>query len=164
MKRTILLYLSVVSVLLSCDKGTTGSAGGSIEIYRLRFAPPSTGPCTNLVNSGQLAESPLIANDDILWYKKNDFEFRVKDAVGDRLRELKDNEQLAVTLNKTVIYYCLNKPLISSSICPNSISMGHLFSHTLYMTLVTGSVGAQIDDARNDIRLLSALANQGKLR
>jgi len=157
----LFLFLLLISTA-SCDKSGAGD-GQLVEVYRFKISR-LTGPCKIDTSRAELADTPLISNDAIKSYNKKVFEFLISNEAGEKINRLMDNEALALTVDKELIYYFVNKPIYSSSICRDHISMNHTSLNKIQMYIVNPNPANPIPDQRNDSRLINALAAQRKLR
>ena len=145
----------------ACNKSDAGT-GKLVEIYKFKITR-SSGPCKIDSSRAELAETPLISNSAIRSYNKNNSEFLISNEAGEKIKKLMDNEPLAVTVDKELIYYFVNKPSYSSSICNAHISMEHFALNKIRMYIMSSNPATPIPDQRNDSRLINALRAQGKL-
>ena len=146
----------------SCGKSGAG-AGQLVEIYQFKITR-TAGPCKIDTSMAELADMPLISNSAIKSYNKKEFEFLISNEAGEKISRLMDNEAMALTVDKEVIYYFINKPIFSSSICPFHISMNQTSLNKLRMYIVNINPTTTIPDQRNDSRLINALAAQRKIK
>ncbi len=76
-----------------------------------------------------------------------------------------DGTPFGVVVDKQVIYYGILKPSYSSSSCANSITMDYVGTNNkIAMNLGYAGADINIDDQRNNSKLLATLRNQGKLK
>jgi hypothetical protein len=143
----------------SCGK----SGDQLVEVYRFKIAR-GVGPCKVDSSKAELADTPLISNNSIKAYNKKEYEFLISNEAGEKINGLMDNEALALTVDKELIYYFVNKPIYSSSICSYHISMDHASLNKLRMYIVNINPATTIPDQRNDSRLINALAAQRKIK
>ena len=161
--RTSNLFVFLLLIFaVSCGKSGAG-AGQLVEVYRFKVVT-GAGPCKIDTARAELADTPLIGNNSIKAYHQKKYEFLISNEAGERINGLMDNEPLALTVDKELIYYFVNKPIYSSSICPYHISMDHASLNKLRMYIVNISPATSIPDQRNDSRLINALAAQRKIK
>jgi hypothetical protein len=161
MKPASIFLCLVLLISASCDKSE--AAGKLVEIYQFKI-PRNAGPCKIDSSRAELTDVPLISNSAIRSYNKKDHEFLISNEAGEKINRLMDNEALAITVDKELIYYFVNKPMYSSSICGSHISMNHSFLNKISMYIVNINPAVPVPDQRNDSRLMNALAAQGKLK
>jgi hypothetical protein len=79
-----------------------------------------------------------------------------------------NGQAFAVTVDRKVIYYCIFKPMTSSSTCEHSLTMVVDAASGSRIVLSRGYPGSlswpAVDDQRNNPVLLAALSAQKKLR
>lgn len=162
--RLILTILLLTAICFSCKKDKV-EPGVNVEIYLLKSSQAIPGKCQVDASSAVLQDIPIVKNQDVLAYSKTDYQFTISDDSIKKLRELADNAPFAVVVDKQVIYYGIVKPFYSSSTCENSITMNN-FEASDKITMNLGYAGADrnIDDQRNNPKLLATLRNQGKLK
>jgi hypothetical protein len=123
------------------------------------------GKCQVDASSPILQETPIVRNQDILAYLKTDHQFTISEDSLKKLRELPDNTPFAILVDKQVVYYGIVKPFYSSSSCTSSITMNNFEGpHKISMNLGYAGADINIDDQRNNPKLLATLRNQGKLQ
>lgn len=162
--RSLLFILTITTICLSCKKDNVQS-GEKLEIYLLKSHQMVTGKCQIDATTSVLQDTAIVKNQDILEYFKANYQFAITDASIQKLKTLNDGTPFAVAIDKQVIYYGILKPSYSSSTCANSITMDYLGTNNK-ITMNLGYPGADknIDDQRNNSKLIAALKNQGKLR
>ena len=165
--RTFLLISILVAISFGCNRDNA-SAGEPVEIYLLKDFQLIANKCQVDPSASSVQFIPTVANNDILEYSSNDYQFNLTASALERIKALKDRTPFAVTVNKEVVYYGFFKPGFSSSSCDHSITMdvvwgqpGRIFMRLGYPGMLPG---VTIDDQRNNPRLLSALHKQRKLR
>ena len=78
---------------------------------------------------------------------------------------MNEGTPFAIVVDKQVIYYGIIKTLNSSSSCTSSITMNHIVSgNKITMNLGYAGADVNIDDQRNNPKLIATIKNQGKLR
>lgn len=166
MKRILILF-ALPCILFACKKDSLKKPG-NIEIYTFKTLELIDGKCQVNAAGSMLENIPVVRNQDIIEYSKNDHEFTLADDAIQQIKTFSDRTAFAVTVNKQVIYSGFFKPAISSSSCIHSITMDSSWAkeNTVLLSLgYPGPVdGTVIDDQRNNARLLAALREQGKLR
>ncbi|HTE24657.1 hypothetical protein [Flavitalea sp.] len=161
--KTSVAFLFLISVFaVSCGKSGS-DAGKLVEIYRFKTTR-GPGPCKIDRSRAELADTPFITNDAIRSYNKKEFEFLISDEASKKTNSLIDNEALAITVDKEVIYYCVHKPIYSSSTCGDEISMDNSSRNKIRMYILNINPANPVPDQRNDSRLINALAAQRKLK
>jgi hypothetical protein len=158
-------FLIVITLTgLACRKADGNHGGNRVEIYQFKSSTVIAGNCNIDSSRADLRNEPLIANDEIVWYDKDEHTWTVDEVAVKKLRELRDNEPLAMTVGKKLIFYLINKPGYSSFACLSQITITSYGDNQLHMSPPSFSTGSSIPDQRNDARLLLALSAQGKLR
>lgn len=162
--KSILTILLLTAIFISCKKDKV-EPGVSVEIYLLKSPLAIPSKCQVDASSAILQESPIVRNQDILAYSKTDHQFTISDDSLKKLRELPDNTPFAILVDKQVVYYGIVKPFYSSSSCTSSITMNNFEGpNKISMNLGYAGADTNIDDQRNNPKLLATLKNQGKLR
>jgi hypothetical protein len=163
MRKLSLLLLGVLP-FLSCDKESNGGVG-LVEIYLLKSSSLVPGQCAVNPATAVLETTAFISNDEIISYNKSSYQFELSASAAQKMQTLQLRAPFAVTVNKDVIYYGIHMPMTMSSSCDNSITMSAV-SNQLWVRLGYPGLmaGVFIDDQRNNARLITSLANQGKLR
>src|SRR5688572_4323601 len=163
-----LLSIFIISIgFLSCKKDEPG-VQNEVEFILLKSYQFVAGKCQVDASTARLETSPLVTNDDILWYSKSDYEFRLTANAIQKINALSGRSAFAVTVDRHVIFLGVYMPLIMSSSCDHSITMDvNTVSNIATMRLgypMWPRPATMIDDQRNNVLLLEALSNQGKLR
>ncbi len=161
------IALFVFLLFTGCKKDEEVAGGERIEIYKLEAYNLVQGKCQVAPNGIALDDNPVIANNDILEYIETTHAFRVTDAAKQRVSALRDGQPFAVTVDKTVIYYGIYKPSLSSSSCDHSITLGNDWSSPNRLRFNLGypsGGGSGITDQRGDPLIIGTLKKQGKLR
>jgi len=124
-----------------------------------------TGKCQIDSSASVIQDTPFVKNQDILEYSKANYQFALTDISIQKIRKLAEGTPFAVVVDKQVIYYGILKTGISSSSCLYSITMYYTVTENK-ITMNLGYAGAEIniDDQRNNPKLLATLRNQGKLK
>lgn len=170
MKLTILI-LSTLTIFSSCEKKSkvdNGELSGKNEvaIYLLKTSQQVSGLCKVDPATAVLADTPFTKNEEIRFYSSSIHEFTLTDEASNRIALLPLRANFAVTVNRKVIYYGVYMPVTMSSTCLNSITMHIANQAEGRITLQLGYPGENnnIEDKRNDSKLIAALHSQGKLR
>ena len=169
MKRfSFIIFLAII--FFSCKKDRSNledrsNLGEGVEFYLLKNYQVLPGQCNLNTSIAVLQDSPFVYSPDIKVYDKTNYEFTLTPRIIQQIQTFKDGTPYAVTVDKQVIYFAYFKPLYSSSVCLNSIAMDvdWLTQNKIYLRF-SSIQGQIINDNRNHPTLLSALANQGKLR
>jgi hypothetical protein len=163
MKIVGLLSLLVLFIGAGCKKES--GTGGRIAIYQLKNFVKIPGKCMVDPATAELETDAIVANNEISSYVQSRYEYTIRDAASERLKNLGDNVPLAITVDDEVIFYFFNKPWYSSSTCFESITMDALKDNKMILNLgYPGTSMTSPEDLRNDGRLISSLRSQGKLR
>jgi hypothetical protein len=162
--RQLVYFLTIALTFSSCKKGSI-EAGKTVEMYLLKSYQTVTGKCQIDASASILQDTALVRNQDILEYFKASTQFALSDNCLQKIKALADKTPLAVVVDKQLIYFAILKPLYSSSSCPNSITMDYVGTGNK-VSMKLGYAGAEIniDDQRNNPKLLATLKKQGKLR
>lgn len=163
-----LLTISFIWLLFFSCKKDNHQTGGSIEIYLLTSYELVPGKCEIKPLSAVLQNTPLVHNNEILEYSATTYEYRLSDSAIRKIKLLLPRIPFALTVDKQVIFYGMNVPRYISSTCDHSIVMTTGLSGDNKVQMLLGypgiSLNPDIDDQRNNEKLLAVLALQGKLR
>ena len=155
----------MTAICLSCKKD---QAGEPVEIYLLKSYQTLAAKCQIDPSVSILEDKAVIKNQDILEYSKTEHTFKLTDQAIEKVKNFVDKTPFAVTVDKQVIYYGFFKPGFSSSSCDHSITMDLDWTSANKISLRLGYPGqlqgVTIEDERNNPKLITTLANQGKLR
>ena len=163
-----LLSIFIISIgFLYCKKDKPG-VQKEVEFFLLKSYQLVADKCQIDASTATLETLPLVTNDDILWYSKKDYEFRLTANAIQKINALRGRSAFAVIVDKEIIFLAVYMPLFMSSTCDHSITMDvNTVSNTATMRLgypFFPRSGTMINDQRNNDLLLEALSNQGKLR
>ncbi len=163
------IVLLIVFLFSACSKGGDKEiTGDKVEIYLLKFSENIPGLCKINAVTALLSDTPFVKNEDILFYSRLAFEFTLTKDACDRVALLPARANFAMTVDKRVVYYGVNMPLYTSSICDNSITMhvSNKAAGRITMQLGYPWEGQQnfIKDERNSTIFINALSKQDKLR
>ena len=113
-----------------------------------------------------LQDSPTVSSKDIISYSQGNYRFELTDAAFRKMQAVQDRTPLAVAIDGQVVYYGFVKPGFSSSSCLESITMDWASGNRIDLRLgyPGAAKDADIDDQRNNPKLLATLASQGKLK
>lgn len=162
--RQLLSILTIAAICLSCKKDKV-QPGENLEIYLLKSYQLVTGKCQIDAATSALQDTAIVKNQDILEYFKANYQFVLTDNSLQKLKALNDGTPFAVAIDKQVIYYGILKPSFSSSTCANSITMDYVVpTNKITMRLGYAGTDINIDDQRNNSKLIATLKNQGKLK
>ena len=154
---------------ISCDKDHSDDR---VEIYLLKsfsiVSIPTT-PGTLTITDAKLEKNPLVANNDIEYYRQSEWLFKLKKNIRPLVQDFSSDKGFAVMVNNHVVYYGIFHPAFLSSIAfgiatidpfmfttDNSVSMQ-------FANLDNNPQLSQLDK-RNDPRLLAAMSASGRLR
>jgi hypothetical protein len=169
-----ILFLLVFAILTfsACEKNNPSiSKDAVVEIYQIEFFSTIDKSCQIDERKVELAESPLVAYNDILSYDSINHTFELSDNGKERIIQLNlkvNGLPFAVKANNTLIYTAYFWPGYSSSSCMWIVADPiYLYSSNLlpirlgYPGLFPG---AKIEDKRNDPRIIEIFERDGKLR
>jgi hypothetical protein len=160
----LLFILTITIICLSCKKDKV-PAGEMLEIYLLKSFQVVTGKCQVDAATSTLQDTALVKNQDILEYFRDSHQFTLADSTIQKLKGLNDGTPFAIAIDKQVIYFGILKPSYSSSSCANSITMDYVLpGNKISMNLGYAGTDVNIDDRRNNPKIIATLKDQGKLR
>ena len=161
----IISILIISTVFLFCEKDKAQKKVEFVLLKSYQFVP---GKCQVDASTATLETSPLVTNDDILWYSKKNYEYGLTANAVQKINGLRGRTAFAVVVDNKIVFLAVYMPLIMSSTCDHSITMdANTISNTAMTRLGYPSwlqSSTIIDDQRNNPFLLEALSNQGKLR
>ena len=111
-----------------------------------------------------LAYDPLIANDDVISYDRLKYKYVISQTAVNKIKQLGGRVPFAFTIDKEVIFYGYYMPNIMSSLCEESITMDIVDNNKMELSLGYPFDNENIDDKRNDAKIISTLSKQGKIR
>jgi hypothetical protein len=159
----LLLFLIFSIFYSSCKKDLT-KPGEKIEIYLLQSYNNTLNRCEVDPSTAVLASDPLVANDDIISYEMRKYKYLISPSAVNKIKQLGGRVPFAFTIDKEVIFYGFNMPNIMSSLCEESITMDIVENNKMELSLGYPFDNENIDDKRNDARIVSTLSRQGKMR
>ena len=174
MKRlmAIALFAFAAFTLASCDKTPTGDedivTGKDVEIYLLKSFTKSSGKQID-ESSVVLKSTPLIRYADITYYNKSNYTFGLTEQGKKAIFNMEvpvGGLAFGVTVNKELIYTGYFWPAHFSSLCNCVYTdpiMGE-FSGELAIKLGTVTNNGVIPDNRNNSKILTVMARDGKLK
>ena len=137
-----------------------------VRIYLMKSYQLVPGKCLLDKNAFVLQDTPFVKNDEILKYSVSTHEYTITRGCQEKFRSLPPRTPLAITVNNQVIFTAFNVPGYISSTCDNSIVLTPSDSTpTIRVNLGYPGINNEpgIDDQRNNVKLVAALAEQGKL-
>ena len=171
--RNIIYMCCLLLVFASCKKSREQFAapGTLVEIYVVKPAGLMGVTCGVSTNMGvlPLESSPVITNDQFIWYNRSNGRFKFSHTAFDTLKNRPNMTVLAVTVDKKIIYYFVTRTLTSSLVCPQSITMTpELPLDDIMRMELTGmplySSMSSAPDERNNALLIATFNAQGKLQ
>lgn len=161
--KPLIFILTLTIVCFSCKKDNI--PGQTVEIYLLENYQFITGKCQIDPDAVTLQDTAIVKNQDILEYDKANYQYSLNDNSMQKIKTLADGTAFAVTVDKQVVYYAILKPSYSSSSCTGSITIDYVGAdNKISMKLGYAGVDLDINDQRNNPKLIVTLRNQGKLR
>jgi hypothetical protein len=154
----LLLGLMII-FFKSCDDSNDIS---EIAIYKAENPQFEKYPCA-LAKTPSLETSPVITNEEILKYNSKTHTMTISDSGVKKFKDLKDWDILAITLDNDPVFFMVNKPYYSSSICFNMISSSALAKEIILNFIIDQNAAVTSIDNRNDKNLIKAFDKQGKL-
>lgn len=162
--RLLFLILTIVTICSSCRKPNK-QTGGNLEIYLFKTFQLVSGKCQVNGDSSVLKDTAIVKNNEILFYSSANYQFTLTENSIQKIRALHSGIPFAIVIDKQVIYYGIIKTITSSSSCTSSITMNYsLGDNKITMNLGYAGTDLNIDDQRNNSKLIATLKNQGKLR
>lgn len=167
------LYCSLILLLISSCKKDSETATKRVEIHLLKSFSLSinqtTNPATITIANAILADTPFVSNNEIRYYNKATYTFRLDANVKERIKEYGPDKAFAVTVNGQPVYYGVFHPLYMSSLVYglayiDPIGLTTNNSLTIAYIKVNGDTTLQKLDRRNTNELLDALKASKRLR
>jgi hypothetical protein len=165
----MLLLLGIAGA--GCNKNHD-LAKNKVEIYLLESFSTVMNPAAPYavsVTDARLEKDPLVANEDIEYYKQSEYVFKLKKNIKPLIKDFSKDRGFAVKVNNETIYYGIFHPAYLSSITVGVATIDPLFLTTdvsLSIQYTNYNNNAQLAqlDKRNDPRILDALSATGRLR
>lgn len=167
------IYYCLLSLLLvsSCTKDKNTNAK-RVDIYLLKSFSvninQTTNPATITIANPILADTPFVNNDEIRYYNKATYTFRLDANVKERIKDYGADKAFAVTVNGQPVYYGVFHPLYMSSLVYGLAyidPIGLTTNNSLTIAYIRGgSATLQNLDYRNTKELLDALKASRRLR
>jgi hypothetical protein len=165
--RRFICIIAAVTGLICCNKNSRPDNRNDVEIYLLKSYELVPGMCKVNQASVTLEDTPFIKNDEIEQYTPSACEYRFSPPAASKIAALLPRTPFAVTVDRKIIFTGFNMPPYISSSCDHSIVMTSSGSSSRTIQLRLGypgiALGTQIDDQRNDARLIAAFLQQRKL-
>lgn len=166
--RTCFLLLIAACALFShCRKDDSGPHA-SVEIFGLQsFEWEGPGICAVQPGTVVLGNTPLVTNDDIVFYDESQSLFEFREPSAQNIRNLSPRTPFALTLDGEILFTGVVMQNIMSSTCFESITLENLSYGPRRAKLELGypaGINPSLEDKRKDQALLAALRSQGKLR
>jgi hypothetical protein len=166
MKRCVFLLLLPI-LLIACKK----EHGSRVDVYLLKSFAASLDttktPAVNIIKNAILNDTPLLADEDIKYYTKENCTFTCRKDIQSLIQNYGHDKAFAVTVNSQVIYYGVFHPMYLSSftygvaiITPFLLQNKEL---RVDFTNLTGTYVSQLDK-RNDRRILEVFSATGRLK
>ena len=171
--RNFLIFCFVLVLFTGCKKDQKSfGEGPKVEIYLLSSfnfeINQSTYPATTVIKNPVLSDQPFVADQDIEYYSKNDFSFKLKRDIKPVIKNYGSDKAFAVTVDKQPVYFGKFHPAYLSSITFGVATIDPLFfiSNDLKINFatLTGSAALLPLDKRNDAELIKALEKTGRVR
>ena len=161
-----------ICVLLLFAMACKKEESRKVDIYMLKSftstIDQSTLPATISITDAVLEDVPIIADNEIRFYKKATTTFTVRKDIHSIIKNFGPDRAFAVTVDKVPVYYGRFHPLYLSSIAYGVATIAPMFSGgnelKIDFALLQGSTILEQLDKRNDSRILGALDETGRLR
>jgi hypothetical protein len=155
-------------LLNSCKKDRSSAR---VEIYLLESYSLMTDlasvPVTNYIENAVLEKTPLVADRDIVEYKRAETTFKLRKDINATVRNYGKDKIFAVTVNGEPVYFGRFYPLFLSSIEFGLATISPQLttrSIHIYFPTITGNILLNHLDKRNDSRILGVMRATGRLR
>lgn len=165
MKSIFVLIAAITTALASCEK----QSESGLEIYLLTDYHKKSASSEIISGSEKLSENPIISYNEIILYDSADHYFQIDDSKAQKMNKIKWSTQgtaFSLTINKQIIY--------SGYFMPGYSSMGMdwiAIDPLSFDSKIRVSLGypgdrpqLQSRDPRNDIRIISYLRKDNKLK
>jgi hypothetical protein len=167
--RQICLGVILLIVITGCKKEQ--EHGSRVDIYLLKTFNLSIDttkkPAVNVITNAILADIPLVADEDIKFYARENYTFTLRKDIQSIIQNYGPDKAFAVTVDNHPIYYGVFHPMYLSSL-PYGVAMiiPLLYKNNelrIDFVNLTGTYVSQFDK-RNDNRIIDALKATGRLR
>jgi hypothetical protein len=169
--RKIFIYCLAIILLSSCEK-ECDQKGAKVEIYMLKSftvnVNPATTPAILTISNAVLANTPLVADQDIAFYEKSTTTFKLKKDIKAVITDYSSDKAFAVTVDGQPVYFGKFHPAYLSSISFGLATIDPVLYHDkalqIQFAIIDGSPDLQQLDKRNDDLITSSLQASGRLR
>ena len=166
--RNIILCCLALILLIGCKKEHTSK----VEIYMLTSftldIDRGTNPATLTISNTVLADTPLVADEDIIYYEKSSTTFWLRNDIKPIIQNYGADKGFAITVDGEPVYFGVFHPLYLSSIIFGLATISAMPSGSndlqIDFPMMEGSADLQQLDKRNDPKLLDALKDSRRLK
>ena len=163
-------FLFILGCCLVIFSGCKKERGNRVDIYLLKSftttTNTSTSPATMSISNAVLEETPLIKDEDILFYTKSTYTFSLKNNFPSTLYNFGADKGFAVAVDGEPVYFGKFQPGYLSYIPFGHALITPILPQELNITfpMISGSTDLVAMDKRNDELLLNTLKATGRLR
>ena len=165
--RKFLIYPLVFILFVGCKKQNASK----VDIYMLQSFTVNvdqTASPVPIFSNIVLADTPLVADEDIRFYTKSTTTFTLKKDLQSVIRNYSSDKAFAVTVNNQPVYFGIFHPMYLNSI-PFGVAMivPVLYRNNelkIQFATIVGNSNLSDLDKRNDKRITSSLLVSGRLR
>jgi hypothetical protein len=172
--RYIFILCLTLTLFVSCKKENTAPIGNAprVEIYLLESFTvninQATNPAALTITDAVLAETPLVADQDITYYSKSTTTFKLMKDIKPIILNYKSDKAFAVTVDKQPVYFGRFHPAYLSSITFGMATIDPILFHNgelrINFATIEGNANFQLLDKRNDDLITNAFRSSGRLR
>lgn len=166
MRQLALLCITVI-LLAGCRK----EQGSRVDIYLLKSfnsgIDTTQRPVVNIITNAVLDDTPLIANEDIRFYTRENCTFTLRKNIQAVIQNYGPDKAFAVSVNDEAVYYGRFHPMYMSSLVYGLATINPLFPNNNELRIDFINLGGtNIDplDKRNDTRIINALKETRRVR
>jgi hypothetical protein len=172
MKLLLNSLLLIISFSTCKKENASTTVASRVDIYLLKSfnvdVNQTTSPFTNTISNAVLADTPIVADHDIMFYTKSETTFKLTKDIKEIIKNYGQDKAYAVTLDGQPVYYGLFHPGYLSSMVFGLATIDPLLTFSneikIQFVLINGSSDLLKLDNRNDSRLINSLMTSGRLK
>jgi len=166
--RLFIFCCLAVTLLVGCKKENTSK----VDIYMLKSftigMDQTTTPATRTITDAILEANPLVADDDIVFYKQSTTTFKLRKNIKPIIQNYGPDKAFAVTIDKQPVYFGKVHPGYLSSMTLGLATFDPILFTENNLQINFVSIGTDmislLRDKRNDDRIIRAMKATGRLK
>jgi len=165
-------YLFYFIIILAFLPGCKKESNHKVDIYMLDSFKvdlnQTTNPHTISISNAVLASTPLVPDNNILYYTKSTTTFKLKKDIKDIIKNYGSDKAFAVTVDNQPVYFGKIHPGFLSSMTIGVATIDPILYHNnelpIQFITITGSSSLLQLDKRNDSRIINVLKETDRVR